>query len=53
MILAACASQKTQGTIVICIKTPRVREARALGQKSPQKSQKSALFCASCNYSRR
>ncbi|MFS7965343.1 hypothetical protein Hanom_Chr09g00761121 [Helianthus anomalus] len=49
MILAACTSQKTQGTTVRCIKTPWVQEARASGQKSPEKSQKARFL----NYSRR
>ncbi|KAF5803527.1 putative proteasome endopeptidase complex [Helianthus annuus] len=39
-----CTSQKTQGTTVRCIRTPWVREARASGQKSPEKSQKAPFL---------
>ncbi|KAF5782706.1 hypothetical protein HanXRQr2_Chr11g0499131 [Helianthus annuus] len=53
MILAACTSQKTQGTTVRCIKTPRVQEARASVKKAQKNPKKARLFGASCNYSRR
>ncbi|KAJ0600302.1 putative proteasome endopeptidase complex [Helianthus annuus] len=36
--------QKTQGTAIRCIKTPWVREARASGPKSPEKSQKAPFL---------
>ncbi|KAJ0935197.1 putative proteasome endopeptidase complex [Helianthus annuus] len=44
LIGARCTSQKTQGTTIRCIKTPWVREARASGPKSPEKSQKAPFL---------
>ncbi|KAJ0810859.1 hypothetical protein HanPI659440_Chr01g0031601 [Helianthus annuus] len=44
MILAVCTSQKTQGTTVRCVKTPRVQEARASCKKAQKNLKKRAFL---------
>ncbi|MFS7962219.1 hypothetical protein Hanom_Chr08g00724101 [Helianthus anomalus] len=52
MILVACISQKTQGTIGRCIKTPYYERHAPRAKKAQKNPKKKRVFSgASCNYS--